>query len=145
MSRVEWLNVILFMGADPDKRDDEGRTRLHLCKDAASAWLLLKYKASPHARDNSGKTPLHYCNDLSIAKMLLHAKADPDAKDNSGLMPIDCISNASVRMYILHEISKKRKLFIALHRESAYDVRSLTLESRLNVFDPALPADIEDV
>ena len=75
--------AMLASGVDPDTRDAEGYTLLHLAAmagDAAVIRSLLKAGADPNARDSVGdNTPLHLVGseDSRTATTLLRGGADP--------------------------------------------------------------------
>ena len=75
--------AMLASGVDPNTRDAEGHTLLHLAAmagDAAAIRSLLKAGADPNARDPvGGNTPLHLVGseDRKAATALLRGGADP--------------------------------------------------------------------
>ena len=86
-------------GIDPNARDEDDRTPLHIA--VAASWknenpavlaALLGVGADPNARDESGMTPLHSAayNDISavLAAALLEGGADPNARDRYDGTPL---------------------------------------------------------
>ena len=99
------IRVMLQAGADPNARDRDGATALHVASAAfldrpkenrgQSAFLaaLLEGGADPNVRDTAGATPLHHIargrfDNADAAVLLLEAGADPNAPDLDGDTPL---------------------------------------------------------
>lgn len=89
----DWL---LDHGADPNVRDQSGKTTLHKAvfhdsEDHRILRALLKRGADVNRKDDHGETPLHLAASLSRAasvEALLAAGADPNGRDLLGETPL---------------------------------------------------------
>ena len=89
--RTPLVELSLWAGADPNYRDDDGRSALPVAVQHAD-WdivpLLLDAGADPDARTSDGKPVASLAagsGDAGILAMLLDAGADPNAKGESGI------------------------------------------------------------
>ena len=99
-----FVTVLLSKGADPNAKDETGRTPLHA---ACSHWamgklsivkLLLDHGADANATDADGRTPLHEACDVGCVNMendvyynveaLLAYGADANMADGNGWTPL---------------------------------------------------------
>jgi len=105
---VRKIRRLLERGADPNFRNDEGKTPLHdaaeYCPEAIDT--LIKYGADPNARDVGGFTPLHIAaleGSVEAAKALI-PHADVNARDKEERMPLHLAleyNNCDVAMLLL--------------------------------------------
>ena len=104
--------LILRLGADPETRDEEGRSPIHV-----AAWqgteqivsLLLEYGAFPDSTDNEGRTALQnaaWQNHEKVVKLLASAGADLAHSCHQGATPL-CVA-AQEMGYLLSSVFTKR-------------------------------------
>lgn len=92
-SKLDDVKKIMKMGADPEARDNDGRTALLLAS-AAGHYHIVKFLISEsvdvNAADNEGITAMHLAIDNSNSSILLLAKAgaDVNSQDNKGRTPL---------------------------------------------------------
>ena len=85
------VRACLQAGADPEARDENGWTPLHVAANADIVAALLEAGADPKARDKDGDTPLHYAayhGQPDAITALLEAGADPKARGEYGNTPL---------------------------------------------------------
>ncbi len=101
-SQVEWVELLLANGADPNERDEDGNTALQaaiLHGDDELARLFLVHGVDVNAKNHGNLTALH-CAAIGgrggIVFLLLTKGADVNASDNHGDTPLH---NAALRGY----------------------------------------------
>ena len=89
--RTPLVELAIWAGADPNYRDDDGRSALPVAVelgDGETVPLLLDAGANPDARTSDGEPATALAaraGDAGILAMLLDAGADPNATDESGV------------------------------------------------------------
>jgi ankyrin repeat protein len=78
------VEVLLAQAADPNHKNSEGSTALHMVKDVRAAQALLVKGADVTARDKQGKTALMMPHTAVIAQVLLDGGAGVNAIDKNG-------------------------------------------------------------
>ena len=90
-------------GANPNVKDKDGHTPLHLAAftgHADVARLLLEHGADPNFKNNIGHTPLHiaaFTGHADVVRVLLERGADPRIADNKGHIPLDYAKDSAIR------------------------------------------------
>lgn len=86
-----YLEKFLSIGLDPDQRDKDGVSPLHLAVEMGninSVKLLLDFNADPNIADYRGVTPLHIAYSFDgmteIIEYLLSKGANPNLRDKLG-------------------------------------------------------------
>jgi ankyrin repeat protein len=85
------VEFLLANKLDPNAKDQNGVTPLHLASAGRKAELLLAHGANVNAKDKNGVTPLRSAVSSGfkdVVAVLLAHKADVDAKDDNGLTPL---------------------------------------------------------
>jgi hypothetical protein len=86
------IQYLLDSGCDPNSKDKNGVTPLHLAVSTSGALeRLLAAKADPNIAEQSGRNPLHYAAQEASsdsAKILLEHGAKVDSADNLGFTPL---------------------------------------------------------
>lgn len=80
---------MLAQGANPDARDGDGRTPLHLANQTSAA-ILLRHQADTRLTDRQGNTALHVAAEDSrgTCRLLVQAGMPVNARNASGLTPL---------------------------------------------------------
>jgi len=83
-------NVVAALVGDPNGRNGDGRTPLHVAAaDEQADWLdaLIGAGGDPNIRDKDGKTPLHCATTQPCVDVLIAGGADPTIADKDGNTP----------------------------------------------------------
>lgn len=92
--QFEMINLLLEEGANPNIKNEDGITPLHLACWTKNANILLKNGADINSIDNSGNTPLHILagdgeERTDVIKFLVMKGANIGIKNNKGETPYD--------------------------------------------------------
>lgn len=95
--------IMIEAGADPDARDERGRTLLHYAVEQNQVSLveyLMNKGIDPDIRDKDGKAALHVAlekKNLTVLDRLLDMGADPDLTDSRGWTVLDRLAERDDR------------------------------------------------
>jgi ankyrin repeat protein len=79
------------------------RTLLYHVKSASMVKLLVKKGLDPNARDAQGWSPLHLADTVSVTRALVEAGADVNAKSNAGYQAITQKRSLAAFLYLLDQ------------------------------------------
>ena len=99
---LEVANVLTYFGADPNARNNELKTPLHVATTPEMATFLLQHGAKVDAKDNYKDTKLcdaSWHGDLEMVKVLLQYEAAPNALCYHNETPLHIVTN-------VHDITK---------------------------------------
>ncbi|MDX5526502.1 MAG: ankyrin repeat domain-containing protein [Wolbachia endosymbiont of Andrena nigroaenea] len=106
------MNLLLEAGADPNIKDDRGKTLLHYAS-YDNIESLIKARANPNMEDSEGRMPLHCAagigNKKSISALLEHG-ADSNKKNKQGKTPLQVATdnhNYHVERHFLTDNQKR--------------------------------------
>ncbi|WP_341818436.1 ankyrin repeat domain-containing protein [Wolbachia endosymbiont (group B) of Ennomos erosarius] len=106
------VDLLLEAGADPNIKDDRGKTPLHYAS-YNNIGSLIKAGTDPNVKDNEERTPLHYAasigDEKSINALLEHG-ADSSKKDKQEKTPLQVATdnhNYHVERYFLTDNQKR--------------------------------------
>ena len=108
--KIEILQILLNLGANPNKVIKHGKTPLHFVISSGQAnfvqqldnrqinfvQMLLQHGANPDTRDQYSQTPLHWAvnlEDTNFVQMLLNHRANPNASDRYDQVPLHLAIN----------------------------------------------------
>lgn len=110
--------ILLDAGAKPDKKNNDGKTPIHIAVENRSMEVLSEIVESSisnkSAIDNVGNTPLHYAVHLEhfeMAKYLIERAAQPQILDKSGKTALDYCSRSQASYF--KSVAQKNDVFIS--------------------------------
>ncbi|MCA7010126.1 ankyrin repeat domain-containing protein [Wolbachia endosymbiont of Tribolium confusum] len=119
------VSLLLEAGADPNIKNDKGRTPLHYATGPYSIAALLEKGADLDAEDNEKKTPLHHVASVGCSEgvvLLLEKGAISDRGDKQGKTPLQAARDNH------HEHIEK--YFVTYKREKLSDKLRSIMETK---------------
>lgn len=99
--RLQTANRLLSHGADPNHRDDAGRTSLYGVRDVPLLDLLLRHGADPRVKGEDGYSMIFGSWDEPVILRLLEAGASPAGRyNNKGISLLDQARKTGMRKVI---------------------------------------------
>ena len=91
---VAIMRTLLKYGANPNIKNSNGNTPLHMCSNRRLTnliQLLIEYRADVNIQNNFGETPLHYtcfyfCRNINETHSIIHPKDDSQYIDENDTM-----------------------------------------------------------
>ncbi|WP_353271822.1 ankyrin repeat domain-containing protein [Wolbachia endosymbiont (group A) of Nomada goodeniana] len=108
----KYVNLLLEAGADPNKKDDRGKTPLHYAS-YNNIGSLIKAGADPNVQDSEKRTPLHCAagiGDEKSVNIFLEHGADSSKKDKQEKTPLQVATdnhNYHVERHFLTDNQKR--------------------------------------
>ena len=99
VGKINFVNLLLFRGAEATLLNDDGKSPLHECvanKNYVILHLFVMFGISLNIQDKQGNTILHYAigrNDSSLLEILFKYKVDPYVKNKNNKNSIDLASS----------------------------------------------------
>ena len=90
---IKIAQLLIKKGANPNIKNNKGKTPLHLTRQLKTAKLLIESEADVNAKDDNGRTFLHIIlfwihSTEKIAKLLIENGADVNVRSNRGRTPL---------------------------------------------------------
>lgn len=107
------VRLLLRLGADVHRRDENGRTALHLAllsKHSRIANILLRCGADINARDDIGRTPIHNAVDgqiLDEVEFPCLSYPDVNARDDDGTVPLHIATMSGAKHMVRTLLSRR--------------------------------------
>lgn len=99
------MDLLVDVRGDPDVRDVDGLTPLHVVADNKAAEALLGARADPDVRTPGGRSALHslVVRRPRVAEVLVHGGADVNARDFRGITPLHLCPDASLAKSLIEQ------------------------------------------
>ncbi len=101
-TKVFMIRCLLAFGANPNARDEYGRTVLYGIEDLDAARILLENGADINNRDMNEETPIYSVNDPEIAELFLSHGASLQINNAYGKTPLHKCPPGLLVLYLEH-------------------------------------------